>query len=570
MGAVAALACAGASFGGTPLSEGPFSASHAATTDWGPLDFVVPQFDEMGGDRILVQVQIDWNAGVAGEAKVESLDLMPSVITATLAANIHLDGPSGFSENPMPSDNRMFSASAHDGVNDFGGTSGATFPNIAANESGATTLTNPVDLAPFIGAGDVTFVAEAMAMSTATGPGNVIQSFQTDASAGIDVTYRYLEVPKLCNYPADVEPNDACDPLNITESCSNVDIAECGKYIDGKLEKRIAQGCEPDTYLVLLDKLNTIVDKDDNGSNKGNGWASGLFGIGAGTGIIDNGDGTNSIRIGVTGRADGLDGVFNGLFQNAAHGQLGKFTLYVTFLDSEGNPLVNPILPQGGGISENPVAYTDEFITGAEAFYINYTLPQGTVTVDVCIDNVIACEEIREDVDFFCLNNLVPLCDYCITQVGGIDCECIPTATAMGWFDKSCQLILKEQGNQPTPGYTQLCVVADANGRVIFAISGANDCNFNGIHDDHETTTESRAPIECAFVDWGHGVAGCYTLCVEVTGAHGGQGTTSGGGASGDAATMQQALDRGDLNMDGVTNTADLGILIGNFGWVTP
>jgi hypothetical protein len=32
-------------------------------------------------------------------------------------------------------------------------------------------------------------------------------------------------------------------------------------------------------------------------------------------------------------------------------------------------------------------------------------------------------------------------------------------------------------------------------------------------------------------------------------------------------ALMQLSLDKGDLNMDGLTNSADLGILLGNFGW---
>ena len=564
--AAGTLVCVGASFGGPPLTEGPFADSFAATTDWGPVNLTVPQFNDLGGTRILTKVVIEWNAGVAGSAEVESLDLQPSVITATLAANIHLNGPSGFSENPMPSDSRVFIASAFDETIDFGGTSGATFPNIAASESGMSMFTNPGDLTPFIGSGNVVFVAQATAMSTATGPGNVIQRFETDASASIAVTYEYFEAPQFCNYPSDVEPNDFCDPNNIDQSCSNHDFLECGKFIDGKLEKRFVVGCEPDTYLVLFDKLNNIINRDDNGSIKGNGWASGFLGIDTGNGVIDNGDGTLGIRIGVTGRADGLDNVFNGLFQNAAHGQLGKFTLYVRFLDSDGVPLVDPILPQGGGISPNPVTYTDEFNTGAEAFYINYTLPQGTVFVDVWIDNSIVCEEIRQDVDFFCLENLVPLCDYCITQVGGLDCECIPTATAIGWFDKSCVLILKEQGNQPIPGYTKLCVVADANGRVLFAVSGANDCNFNGLHDDHESIVNNRAPVECGFVDWGHGVAGCYTLCVEVVGAHGGSKNPPNAGG-GDEAAMLEALNHGDLNMDGTTNTADLGLLIGAFGW---
>lgn len=567
-----ALACVGASFGADTLTDGPFMDSHAATTDW-VQDLVVPQFDEMGGARILVKATIEWSAGVAGMAQVESEDLVPRVTTATLAADILMTGPSGFSVNPMPSDNRVFMASAYDGTTDFAGTSGAMFDDIAAGETGMEMFTNPLDLTAFIGSGDVTFPVDANAMSTVTGPGNVSQILNTDASASVTVTYEYIDIPQVCNFPADVEPNDVCDAENIEESCSIVDIAECGNYIDGKLEKRIAQGCEPDTYLVLFDKLNNIVDRDDNGSNKGNGWASGLFGINEDNGIIDNGDGTRGIRIGVTGRADGLDNVFNGLFQNGPHGQAGKFTVSVTFLDGDGEPLVSPILPQGGGISENPVTYTDEFISGAEAFYINYVLPQGTVSVDVCIDNVIACEIIREDVDFFCLENLVPLCDYCIVQVGGLDMECTPTATALGWFDKSCELILKAVGNLPTPGYTELCVVADANGRVIFAVSGYTDCNFNGINDEHELVevAEDRAPPECQFIDWGHGVAGCYTLLVKASGPHAGEASPpDNGGADDTVAAMLEALSRGDTNQDGVTDTADLGMLIGNFGWVAP
>ncbi|MCB9848877.1 MAG: hypothetical protein H6814_10735, partial [Phycisphaeraceae bacterium] len=63
---------------------------------------------------------------------------------------------------------------------------------------------------------------------------------------------------------------------------------------------------------------------------------------------------------------------------------------------------------------------------------------------------------------------------------------------------------------------------------------------------------------------WGHGTAGCYTLCVEVFTPHTGGGQTM----DGDAAAIQGAMDHGDINMDGKTDTADLGILIGNFGWL--
>lgn len=183
--AAVSMACAGTSLGAGTQTEGPFNDIFAETTNWGPENLTVPQFDDMGGTRTLLCVIIDWNAGVAGSAQAESQDNAPSLITATLAADITLNGPSGFSENPMPSDSEMFNATAFDGAIDFGGTSGVTFPNLAGNEGGQTTFTLPADLLPFIGNGTVDFVATANAMSTATGPGNVAQVFMTDASASI-------------------------------------------------------------------------------------------------------------------------------------------------------------------------------------------------------------------------------------------------------------------------------------------------------------------------------------------------------------------------------------------------
>jgi hypothetical protein len=53
---------------------------------------------------------------------------------------------------------------------------------------------------------------------------------------------------------------------------------------------------------------------------------------------------------------------------------------------------------------------------------------------------------------------------------------------------------------------------------------------------------------------------------VYVVGVHDNNDSGDGGDSG---ALMQEALDNGDLNMDGVTNTADLGLLLGNFGWVS-
>jgi len=363
------------------------------------------------------------------------------------------------------------------------------------------------------------------------------------AGSSVNVTFENGAVP---TGPEDCDAPDVCIPFDWTEILIPADCT----YINGELEKRSVPGCEPDTFMVLFDKQNVIIASDDNDSTKGNGWASGLS-VDDATGFVDNGDGTRSLRIGVTGRPDGLDGVFNGLFQNGPHGQLGCFEVCVDF--DNGDSFV----------------YTDEFVIGAEAFHINYTVPAAATSAEVNIDNQCSSVEVRCDVDFFKLTNLVPLCDYVIEQIAGINCECLPTDAKLGWFDKDCTLILFEGTGGAVPQYARLQAVADANGEINLAVSGEKDCDFDGLDDDLQGAyydAEDRAPAECPEPKPGHGEAGCYTLKVFVTVPHSDQGGSS-DGDGGSGAAMQEALQFGDLNMDGSTDTADLGILIGNFGW---
>jgi len=369
------------------------------------------------------------------------------------------------------------------------------------------------------------------------------------SGSSLYVTFETGQVPTGAD---DCDAPDYCVPFDWTEIFIEGDCT----YINGDLEKREMLHCEPDTYMVCFDKLNNILDADDNSSEKGNGWASGIWGSDC---FVDNGDGTRSLRIGVTGRPDGLDGVFNGLFQNGPHGQLGEFDVCVVFLDA-------------GGATVSTEVYTDEFIIGAEAFHINYEVPAAASQVHIDIDNQVDAVEVRCDVDYMKLTNLVPLCDYCIEQIGGLNCECRPTDTKLGWFDKSCTLILFEGTGGAIEPYAKLCAVADANGEINIAVSGEYDCNFNGLHDDLEDaylgSHYDRALIECPDVKPGHGEAGCYTLKVYVTGAHNGSNDDNGAGAGGEAVTaLEQALSVGDLNQDRTVDTADLGVLLGNFGW---
>jgi len=350
---------------------------------------------------------------------------------------------------------------------------------------------------------------------------------------------------------ADEEPNDTKDQLVVVPAPADPFI------LVGKLEKRFAPGCQPDTFMVLFDKLNNFVATDDNGSNKGNGWASGLFGVDDATGFINNGDGTRSLRVGVTGRADGFDANFNGLNQNSAHLQFGAFTLSITFRDAGGAPI--------GDTFE----YTDEFQIGAEAFYINALVPPSAGSADLCIDNTVGEVLNCTDVDYYCLKDLVPFCEYAITTVGGIDCECRPTDTLLGWFDKNMNLIELDDESGPVPGYARLIVTAEVDGRARFAVTGSGDENFDGLRDGQLLNAGNqgvgRAPTECPDFAEGHGVCGCYTLDIRVSHAHGG-GSDEGAGEPSQS-QLEQAMSHGDINMDGATDTADLGLLIGAFGW---
>lgn len=355
----------------------------------------------------------------------------------------------------------------------------------------------------------------------------------------------------------DEEPNDTQEDRNILL----LPEGETDLFISGKLMPEEFPDCQPDTYLVLFDKQDSRVGFNDNDDCAGNGWGSGIQGATLANGmIIDNNDGSRSLRVGVTGRLDALDQVFNGLFMNAPHGHLGEWELAVTFYEGAGPPPAQVTI--GGILMDNPVRYRDEFVTGAEAFRVNYTFGQEITSVDLCVDNTVGMVEVCNDVDFFEIEDLVPLCEYCIEQVGGLDEQCLPTDTLLGWFDKLGALIAKSETGGAAMEWPKLSAVADINGKITFAITGSDDCDFDGF-DDESMEAPGRALSECPEVPVGHGVCGCYTLHVYPAEDHG----DTDNGESGNEALMLDAMQHGDINMDGVTDQADLGILIGQFGW---
>jgi hypothetical protein len=343
------------------------------------------------------------------------------------------------------------------------------------------------------------------------------------------------------------EPNDRF----IDRTWINLDENDCGA-ISGKLEMRELPGTEPDTFLVAYDKQGNVIASDDNSSTLGNGKASALW-----LEPVDHGDGSRSIRLGVTGRPDGVDGRPDGFFFNSPHGQLGGFRVEVRYVDGSGLPVLDdceePIVDAAGAGTNRPL----RFVTGAELFRLNFFPPEGAAMAHVEIDNTVGREEIASDVDHFAFAGLPPLCDVAVTVLGCLGEDGRPDGVRLGWFNKQGELVDSLGSGAPGSPLT-FTALTDANGRVNIAITGLGDTDFDGLFDLFPPRNVGTPPFDGPT---GHGAACCYALLVEHF-EHGFPAPA--------AAEPEDQLQQGDLNLDGGVDIVDLSILINNWGWTAP
>ena len=87
-----------------------------------------------------------------------------------------------------------FNAGPFDGLVDFQGVSGGFF-DLSGSALASTSRTGVDDLAPWTGTGTVDLVGAAHSLSTADGPGNVVNHFMTDAAGTVTVRYEYVPTP---------------------------------------------------------------------------------------------------------------------------------------------------------------------------------------------------------------------------------------------------------------------------------------------------------------------------------------------------------------------------------------
>lgn len=169
-----------------------FSASRPLDT----TDFVdvltLGKFDTSLGH--LNSIRFDLSGTVVTDGGIESMDSEASLANLSLNATLALSRPNSAN---ITSASTGFSQSvtlaAFDGDIDFAGPSGHTLATRTNSVASSFVSTDVNDFALFsaLHGGNINLGISALALSEATGPGNVISYFVTQAGAQARITYNY-------------------------------------------------------------------------------------------------------------------------------------------------------------------------------------------------------------------------------------------------------------------------------------------------------------------------------------------------------------------------------------------
>jgi len=150
----------------------------------------LPKFDPSLGT--LDKVTLKLAGHVEGMAQFESLDADPATVDMELAAEIKLQRPDlSTLVITLPLVMTTDNVTAFDGMIDFGGTSGKSYPLLTADDMNSVMTMSMMDLALFTGPGNIMLPVMATGASTGSGAGNLLLQFSTSASANVMVTYDY-------------------------------------------------------------------------------------------------------------------------------------------------------------------------------------------------------------------------------------------------------------------------------------------------------------------------------------------------------------------------------------------
>ena len=164
-------------------------------TNWSK-SLTFPKFDSTLGR--LDSVTVTARAEIKGGGRMENLGPSDADITLELSATVELDtlDPTTVPAGRLrlaPLQTRAVTLAGFDGTIDFAGPSGIAFSDLGGSADAAHTSTDPAVLSLFNGPGTLTLNSTAVAASRATGSGNLISAFSTDAGVPppLSIVYTY-------------------------------------------------------------------------------------------------------------------------------------------------------------------------------------------------------------------------------------------------------------------------------------------------------------------------------------------------------------------------------------------
>ncbi len=154
-----------------------------------------PQFDPAFGN--LLDVTVELESAVAASMFVENLSTSSHCdATLTWGGVVNLGGSPALVSVDL-TNTVSLRLEIFDGVADFAGASGASFPDLGASGVDQIVLSDAAAMAPYIGTGTVSLGVAANATASARGCGAIEELFRTNVSTTVRVTYRYASAPAI-------------------------------------------------------------------------------------------------------------------------------------------------------------------------------------------------------------------------------------------------------------------------------------------------------------------------------------------------------------------------------------
>ena len=178
-----------------------FSESFGLQTTNFTQSLGVSQFNAALGT--LNSVKFDFDYDILQSFQAENIGASADTLVAIVGANMFFrKGATNLLTTAITGTNPTFNATAFDGVNNYGGTSGTDFGGLVGLSSGSLTLAGPV-LADFIGAGTVGgagYNVRAVGNGAiGSDNGNLATLITTQARYKLKVTYDYTAAPPPVN-----------------------------------------------------------------------------------------------------------------------------------------------------------------------------------------------------------------------------------------------------------------------------------------------------------------------------------------------------------------------------------